>query len=358
MDADSLPDFQLLPYSSQDPDSNGGESESLSPTSDNSITLNASSSWTYCGPLLTLEENSLPSSFHTWARATVNGSLLTPLFSFLAYVHEFLAANNLAHYWLTVRATQGSTEFDIPRWHTDDLFFSPLAKTKPQPKPKSSSISRKLKFTTRNYHTPPPQEQTQTHRRNNTQHATTPDYDALNPFIHPQPFQTQTQPQPKNAQIITPNSNPPDWKLCTTLLGPGTIFINEKRNLARSIQRTTKTAVQNENPGHICLSIRCVGCASAADAVRTRLATDLKSHQTVQSQQGECVFFRVGEEEGAVHSEPRSHGDRVFVNVVPGDERDLRCLMAKWGMEFPRAWCVGLPLQIEGEEVYRNVCEV
>lgn len=347
MDAGSLPDFQLLPYSSQQPDSNGGE-----PTSDNPVTLNESSSWTYCGPFLTLEENSLPSSFHTWAKATVNGSLLIPLFSFLAYVHEFLAANNLAHYWLTIRATQGSTEFDIPRWHTDDLFFSPLAATKPK-STSTSFLSRKLRFTTQNYH-PHPQGEIQ--QRNNNQHTRKPDYDALNPFIHPQP--SEAQPPPRNAQIITSNTNPPDWKLCTTLLGPGTIFINSRRNLARTIQRTTKTAVANENPGHICLSIRCVGCASAAETVRTRLATDLKSHQTVQSQRGECAFFRVGEEEGAVHSEPRSHGDRIFVNVVPGDERDLRCLMAKWGMEFPRAWCVGLPLQIEGEEVYRNVGEI
>lgn len=56
-----------------------------------------------------------------------------------------------------------------------------------------------------------------------------------------------------------------------------------------------------------------------------------------------------------MHSEPRSNGDRIFVNVVPGLEEDLRCLMSKWGMEYPRAWCVGLPFL--GEEVpeVRNV---
>jgi hypothetical protein len=32
---------------------------------------------------------------------------------------------------------------------------------------------------------------------------------------------------------------------------------------------------------------------------------------------------------------------RVFVNVVPGTEEQLRGLMSRWGMEFPRAWCVG-----------------
>ncbi|KAJ5743058.1 hypothetical protein N7533_010160 [Penicillium manginii] len=321
MDADSLPDFQLLPYSSEHPGSNaGGELESLSQASDNPITLNVSSSWTYCGPLLTLEENSLPSSFHTWAQATVNGSLLTPLFSFLAYVHEFLAANNLAHYWLTVRATQGSTEFDVPRWHTDDLFFSPLSTTK-QKTVSKSSLSKKLRFTTRNYY--------------ETQHTRYPDYDALNPFIHPQPTQAQAQPPPKNAQIITPNPNPPRLETLHNTPRP--------RNPLHKLQKKPRP----HNPTH-----------HKSGRPKRKPRPHLPLNPTVQSRQGECVFFRVGEDEGAVHSEPRSHGDRVFVNVVPGDERDLRCLMAKWGMEFPRAWCVGLPLQIEGEEVYRNVGEV
>lgn len=94
----------------------------------------------------------------------------------------------------------------------------------------------------------------------------------------------------------------------------------------------------------------------AAESVRARLAVELGGHGTVQASAGECVFFRVGEDKGAVHSEPRSHGDRVFVNVVPGHEADLRALMAKWGMEYPRAWCVGLPLVIgEGEECLRDV---
>ena len=70
------------------------------------------------------------------------------------------------------------------------------------------------------------------------------------------------------------------------------------------------------------------------------------------------MFFRVGEKEGAVHSEPRSHGDRIFVNVVPGKEVDLKCLMTKWGIEFPRAWCVGLPFYLEEGSIYRNVGEV
>lgn len=65
---------------------------------------------------------------------------------------------------------------------------------------------------------------------------------------------------------------------------------------------------------------------------------------------GEYCWFRLGAVEGAVHSEPRcsvGKGEeayeqgRVFVNVVPGTEKQLRGLMSRWGMEFPRAWCVG-----------------
>lgn len=97
--------------------------------------------------------------------------------------------------------------------------------------------------------------------------------------------------------------------------------------------------------------------------MRASLAAQLGGYRdgggdVVQARRGECAFFRVGEEDGAVHSEPMSHGDRIFVNVVPGCEGDLRGLMGKWGMEYPRAWCVGLPFQgVEGG-CWRNVGEV
>jgi len=344
LNADSLPDFKVLPYPTQQDWFDGHAEKESSPASNtNPITLNESAYWTYCGPLLTLEEPSLPTSFHTWAQTTINGSLLTPLFSFLAYVHNFLVANNLAHYWLTVRATKGSNEFDIPRWHTDDLFFTPL----PSPSPSSTASSSRwsnLKF--------PKRVNDSVRQQRKNQH--------FNSRKHSRISATGTYPTLSTpAQIFTPNPNPPNWKLSTTLLGPGTIFIDKKSSkIAREIQTTTKKDVRNMNPDHICLSIRCLGCASSAETIRTRLATDLKPHGIVQARMGECVFFRVGEKEGAVHTEPRSHGDRIFVNVVPGSEVDLKCLMAKWGMEFPRAWCVGLPFQLEEDIVYRNVGEV
>jgi len=122
MDASSLPDFKVLSYPTQFLEHN----HERSPL-ENTITLNTSSSWTNCGPLLTLDEGRLPCSFYRWAQATVKGPLLTRLLSFLAFVHEFLRANNLSNYWLTIRASTGSDEFNIPRWHTDDLFFAPAS---------------------------------------------------------------------------------------------------------------------------------------------------------------------------------------------------------------------------------------
>jgi hypothetical protein len=52
---------------------------------------------------------------------------------------------------------------------------------------------------------------------------------------------------------------------------------------------------------------------------------------------GEVAFFRLGDEEGAVHSEPRCDTDRIIVNVIPGTEQELRMLMERWSMGFPRA---------------------
>lgn len=54
------------------------------------------------------------------------------------------------------------------------------------------------------------------------------------------------------------------------------------------------------------------------------------------------AFFRIGQKNGAVHSEPcMSGGDRIFVNVVPGKEDELKNLISKWGMNtFPRSWWI------------------
>ncbi|KAH6635972.1 hypothetical protein F5144DRAFT_619456 [Chaetomium tenue] len=96
------------------------------PTNPPPLTLSNSSTWTYCGPLLTLTTNSppttttiptptatatattadLPATFHTWSAQTLNRSLLPQLTPFLRAAHAFLAQHGVQHYWLTVRASQ------------------------------------------------------------------------------------------------------------------------------------------------------------------------------------------------------------------------------------------------------------
>lgn len=325
MDTKSFPDFKLLPYK---PNCSSLDEKPTWPI-ENPISLKRSSSWTYCGPLLNLDPNTLPLSFQTWNDNTINGSLLPSLLTFLGFAHDILALNAISHYWVTIRASTGSSEFDIPRWHTDDLFFSPRPPRNKGHRRHSSirnAITQARRATT-------------THVKKKSRDAPSLDEPPLLP-----------------AQITTTSSNPTNWKLTTTLLGPGTLFIGpETGAVARHVQRNVKRTVREENSSHICASVRCAGCATASESVRARLAVELARHGIVQARHGECVFFRVGEEEGAVHSEPSSHGDRIFVNIVPGTEADLRNLMAKWGMEYPRAWSVGLPLRVWDEVSGRHV---
>ncbi|KAI6093033.1 hypothetical protein F4821DRAFT_114929 [Hypoxylon rubiginosum] len=249
------------------------------PESTHDVSVNKGSFWSYCGPLLT-DAEAIPSSLHDWTSATLSDPLLPLLLPFLAFANDFIAENGLDHYWLTIRATKATAEFNKPRWHTDDLFFS---RDTDQTSLKSSRGGL-------------------------------------------------TKPKP-SLDLST------DWKLCTTLLGPPTVFIPAERQAsARATLRATKRALATE---HACSSIRCVGCAATADAVRERLSAELAPLGRVQASPGQCAFFRIGQERGAVHSEPcMGEGDRVFVNVVPGTEKELEGLVRRWGMGFPRSWWV------------------
>jgi hypothetical protein len=262
----ALGDFHFLPYEKH---------KYLSESDQNTIQLTNASSWTYCGPLLSLEADNLPQSYQTWHRATVKGRSFTPLLlSFLAYTHDFFATAGLSHYWVTIRATKTTPDFDTPRWHTDDDFFG------------------------------------------------------------------------REGEV---HGNQTRWKLATSLLGPGTLFIEDGKS-ARLIEQNVKSRAQDEAPTHACASIRCLGCAATSDVVRSRLTEAFQKHRVVQAGDGECCFFRIGPHQGAVHSEPVHSSDRIFVNIVPGTEAELSGVMAKWGMEFPRAWSFGIPFQFSSEK--------
>lgn len=253
-----------------------------SPSTDRDLRVTRNAFWSYCGPLLT-DGEALPESFHDWTHAALSDSLLPRLLPFLEFVNGVLEDRGLGHYWLTIRATKATSEFDKPRWHTDDMFFSARG-----------GGLRAM----------PPQEEDR-------------DGDGAE----------------RQLDLQT------DWKLCTTLLGPSTMFIPAKHQAkARTTQRSTRKALATD---HDCDSIRCIACAATSDAVRDRLSEELRTMGAIQATLGECAFFRIGQKDGAVHSEPRmSDGDRVFVNVVPGKKDELENLMTKWGMSFPRSWWI------------------
>jgi hypothetical protein len=267
--ASAHPGFEFLDYRSQLKSLPARE-----PDADFGITHNAF--WSYCGPLIAKSEH-LPPDFHEWTSAALSSSLIPRLMPFLDFVNQALREHGLDHYWLTIRATKATSEFDQPRWHTDDMFFSARGGGL-RAIPREDDGDRTLDLQT-------------------------------------------------------------DWKLCTTLLGPSTRFIPPKHQAeARKIQRSAKKALATD---HECASIRCIACAATSDAVRERLAAELEPMGTMQTKAGECALFRIGQEKGAVHSEPcMSSGDRIFVNVVPGKEDELSNLMTKWGMIFPRSWWI------------------
>ncbi|KAF4946719.1 hypothetical protein FGADI_10923 [Fusarium gaditjirri] len=249
-----------------------------------SITVRRSAYWCYCGPLLdpcTGPESSLPDNFYDFETQVFTGSIRSRLVPFLSFINNLLVAKGFKDYFLTIRATTPTREFDQPRWHTDELFFT-----------KDVLPGARLGL--------------KSNHREQLQNTGT------------------------------------DWKICTTLLGPSTLFIPAShQSHARKAQESARDSAITE---HECISIRCVGCAAAADAVRDELATVLKPFGAEAVEMGECSVFKVGRGFGAVHSEPcmsEADSGRIFINVVPGTEDELRVLMSKWGMQFPRQWWVG-----------------
>lgn len=240
------------------------------------------STYTYCGPLLS--PHTLPPSLHPWLTQTTTtpSALLSRLIPLLTFLHTFLENAGVQHYWLTLRATTPTQEYNTPRWHVDDDFF------------------------------------------------------ANAPTSSPNDARSQRSAKKRTARHT-------GWKLCTTLLGPATLFLRPSSN--RTALLTLRAAKEKESAqhSHICSSIRCAACFATSAAVRLALADAFAGEATVQAADGEVAFFRIGCEEGAMHSEPVCGVDRVFVNVVPGTEGELRALMGRYGMGFPRAWSLGVP---------------
>ncbi|KAI1816631.1 hypothetical protein GGS20DRAFT_201065 [Poronia punctata] len=249
-------------------------------TSSRDLSVTHDGFWSYCGSLITNSQD-MPPDFHEFTSSVLSDTLLPRLTPFLDFVNQVLRDHGLDHYWLTIRATKATSEFDKPRWHTDEQFFS--------------SQGGGLRMMT--------------------------------------PREGDEGEGKRQLDLQT------DWKLCATLLGPSTKFIPAKhQDEARRVHLATRKALQTE---HDCTSIRCVACAATSDAVRERLAVEFERLGALQAASTECVFFRIGQKQGAVHSEPcMSDGDRIFVNVVPGTRDELKNLVSRWGMSFPRSWWI------------------
>lgn len=276
--------YAFIPYTTPSALTNTTSASISPPPVRPSFGTRHTSIYTYCGSLLSTE--TLPASLHPWLTQTTTSpsALLSQLLPLLSFLRAFLEKAGVHHYWLTLRASTPTKEFDIPRWHADDDFFRPA----------SASILND-----------------QNDKR-------------------------------KKRKDLKKGSKKGGWKLCTTLLGPSTLFLHPSSNdPALTTLRETKKR-ESAKREHICSSIRCAGCFDTGEAVRQSLATAFAEEEVMQAECGEIVFFRIGEE-GAVHSEPRCGVDRVFVNVVPGTEGELRRLMGRYGMGFPRAWSLGVP---------------
>ncbi len=261
-----------------------------------SFHLHNTSTWTYCGPLLSPCATSLPPSFSTWVTASISSpsALLQRLLPVLSFVQTFLEDAGAKHYWLTIRATKPTSEYDAPRWHVDEDFFE-------------EGMGMGMG---------------------------TVDEDG----------------QRKDVE-----EKPRRWKLATTLLGPHTLFQKDQSTALSTLHSIRQSSMDSlDMASHTCTSIRCLGCATYASHVRCCLASRLPSKTISSPSFDEMCFFRIGKNEGAVHSEPKCNVDRVFVNVVPGTEEELSSLMARWGMTFPRSWCFGVPVNFGLDDVVES----
>jgi len=103
-------------------------------------------------------------------------------------------------------------------------------------------------------------------------------------------------------------------KYAVTLLGPRTLLLPETEVVTEMLGQKN----------------------SWKEEMRGVLAEGLKGEPVTEVREGEVVRFTWGEEDSPVHSEPdMSAGDRVFVSVLYGSERELRC-MCEWRKQVYR----------------------
>ncbi|KAH6638795.1 hypothetical protein C7974DRAFT_448502 [Boeremia exigua] len=279
------------------------------------------STWTYAGPLLT--PSTLPSSLHPWAAATLAPApaLLEALLPLLAFLDAYLRAAGFDHCWLTLRASLPTREWDEPRWHVDEDFFEAGEGGVWDRVRASRGAGASASTSTSETKT-----KTKTESASKSTSKTT---------THPPPRRYPWSPRPPAA--------PRAWKLTTALHGPSTLFLPP---LSQPHALTTLHTLLRHPPPSLpvhppaCPALTCTHCAHTASYVRSALAGAFAHVGAVSARRGGMAVFATGRG-GAVHSEPRGGGERVFVGVVPAREEGLEGLLGGFGMVGPRAWVLG-----------------
>ena len=127
------------------------------------------------------------------------------------------------------------------------------------------------------------------------------------------------------------------WKLATCILGPGTLFLKDGVEAREIVDTENRIIVDELDREEVAEENRDKIWWQKTEVMRKILARKFEGWQTVQPRFGEVALFKVGSNGAAVHSEPNSLGDRVFISVLPGTEAELRDMAQRWGMPWSRA---------------------
>jgi hypothetical protein len=118
----------------------------------------------------------------------------------------------------------------------------------------------------------------------------------------------------KNEEYFERNQN--QYKLAGTLIGPGTIFKMDNKEMRNKYFELFKELYKNPEKEKI-------------------IAKSLAKYDECQPNQGEIVIFVVGNnKQAAVHSEPKFEHTRFFFSIVPGDEIEIKDLAMFRKVEF------------------------
>ena len=113
------------------------------------------------------------------------------------------------------------------------------------------------------------------------------------------------------------------YKVGTVLLGDPTLFLEPKEEyplmLRQSYERVWNPSYSKEKD----------------DMERLWRAEQFKKAKVLYGKPGELIRWVIASEKFAVvHSEPPVHGPRIFVEVQPGTEAQIRELCRRWGRVF------------------------